>query len=446
MNDDAALRYSELLGHFSEGHSNGVNGHGLPAALIQNSHRGSILKTVAGMLRKNIGATENEIMAFLQAFNEERCDPPCQYQELAQIVMSVMVYQPDDPQLVNGLSKLFGAIKKSRETQQGFAKQYQPVIGTELLAGNYMAPATVIEEMVHVGLTLLAGPPKAGKSFLAMQMAIAVSRGAALFGTQRIVRPGKVSYLSLEENRSQNYSKCEMLTPDNKVLDNIPFQYSCNKLLNGGKEFIEYIIELERPTLMVIDSYRALAEDSGKGDIVAKEYAQVDLLSKLAKEQGTAIVMICHTSKFIQGKSITDAIAGTYGNTAAADCLMLLRPDGDAFLLEGEGREIREYRFAVERRFDEGLGWEVKAKGEDVRFSAARESIFMLLLEEKERGPMLPKQIISSLGMKGDTVYSLLRRMVAAGQIHKTADGKYVPLGDALYTNVIPFRPKDTSR
>ena len=66
-----------------------------------------------------------------------------------------------------------------------------------------------------------------------------------------------------------------------------------------------------------------------------------------------------------------------------------------------------------------------------------------MLVETRRRGPMSPKAIASELSMKGDTVRSLLRRMVRAGHIHRTEDDTYVPLGDELYDNVIPFPQRE---
>ncbi len=56
----------------------------------------------------------------------------------------------------------------------------------------------VIPGLIPVGLTILAGPPKGGKSWLALQIAVAADMGGEVLG---ICMPKlKVYYLALEDN------------------------------------------------------------------------------------------------------------------------------------------------------------------------------------------------------------------------------------------------------
>ena len=48
-------------------------------------------------------------------------------------------------------------------------------------------------------LFLLSGKPKAGKSFLALDMAYSVRTGADVFGKYKVNRPGPVVYLAMED-------------------------------------------------------------------------------------------------------------------------------------------------------------------------------------------------------------------------------------------------------
>jgi hypothetical protein len=416
-----------------------------PVEKIRHPMRHKSMVSMAGVMREKMAATEEEINAYLQIFNQARCDPPYDAAHVAKIAKSVALYAPKDPRIVAGLAKAYAQLKRNREEEKKFEEEYKPITLAEIQAGNFVAPTVVVNEMFVVGLSLLAGIPKVGKSYLTTQIAIAISTGTPLFGCQEIHRPGRVAYISLEEDGAQSYEKAERLNPTRFPLREVQMYYKCPCLLQGGETVLAGIIERSEPSAMIIDSYRAISTDNGPRDVVAREYASIRALADLAKKTGTAIIMICHSPSITKGIGVTSKIAGTYGNTAAADTIAALYADGDSYVLEGEGRSIRGFRFSLLKRFDEGIGWEMKAKGEDARYSDQRESIFKLLLEEKARGPMSPKEITSSLGMKGDTVRSLLRRMVDAGQIHRTADGKYVPLGDTLHTNVIPFRPRGTN-
>jgi RecA-family ATPase len=52
--------------------------------------------------------------------------------------------------------------------------------------------------IVCEGLSLLAGPPKVGKSWLSLDLALSVAGGGKAFGAIP-VQPGPVLYLALED-------------------------------------------------------------------------------------------------------------------------------------------------------------------------------------------------------------------------------------------------------
>ena len=68
----------------------------------------------------------------------------------------------------------------------------------ELLAADFPEPTWAVPGFVPVGLTVLAGRPKVGKSWLALQIAIAKGTGGVALNQR--VTPGRVLYLALEDN------------------------------------------------------------------------------------------------------------------------------------------------------------------------------------------------------------------------------------------------------
>ena len=67
----------------------------------------------------------------------------------------------------------------------------------ELLAQTWSEPVWVVPGLLPVGLTLLAGRPKLGKSWLALQMTQAVATGGMFLGKR--VERGACLYLALED-------------------------------------------------------------------------------------------------------------------------------------------------------------------------------------------------------------------------------------------------------
>jgi hypothetical protein len=70
----------------------------------------------------------------------------------------------------------------------------------ELAMREFPPISYVIPDYVAEGLTILAGRPKTGKSWLALGWAISVSTGGISLGSERVMQ-GDVLYLALEDNQ-----------------------------------------------------------------------------------------------------------------------------------------------------------------------------------------------------------------------------------------------------
>lgn len=74
-------------------------------------------------------------------------------------------------------------------------------------------PAEIIERVVYQGPTILAGPPKVGKSFLALGLGTSVASGEPALGDLVVKRPGPVLYLSLEDGERRIRKPTPKITP-----------------------------------------------------------------------------------------------------------------------------------------------------------------------------------------------------------------------------------------
>src|SRR5262249_58141949 len=70
----------------------------------------------------------------------------------------------------------------------------------ELVAMELPEPRWAVEGILPEGVTVLAGKPKLGKSWLALNVALAVAGGGVALGAVR-VEGGLVLYLALEDTR-----------------------------------------------------------------------------------------------------------------------------------------------------------------------------------------------------------------------------------------------------
>lgn len=69
-----------------------------------------------------------------------------------------------------------------------------------------------VDGLIAQGVTILAGPPKTGKSWLVLDICMCVAKGEPLWGME--TTQGKVLYLCLEDNYSRIQSRVNDITAE----------------------------------------------------------------------------------------------------------------------------------------------------------------------------------------------------------------------------------------
>jgi len=279
----------------------------------------------------------------------------------------------------------------------------------------------VISDLLFCGVTLFAGRPKVGKSWLTLHLAIAVATGESLWGKLAIERPGRVVYCALEEPQSRTSARLKKVTRAIPALQNLHFIYRLKPLLGAGAADLDEYLNANPASLVIIDTLSSIVQANGKRDVFRSDYNEVNLLRQLAEKHKTAIVVVTHLRK-MGADSVVDAVAGTTGLTAACDAIWgLKRPYSGESLLEVTGREMEEKTYAL--RFettDEQFGWNLVGEGAEHRLSEERRDIITLLRDE---APLQPARIALMLRKNANTTRVLLQKMAQKGDIVKTKNG-----------------------
>lgn len=85
-------------------------------------------------------------------------------------------------------------------------------VSADALATTVFEPITcIVPGYIVEGLTLLAGKPKAGKSYLALNIAYAIATGGQVLGAE--VEQGDVLYLALEDNERRLQRRLDQIEP-----------------------------------------------------------------------------------------------------------------------------------------------------------------------------------------------------------------------------------------
>ena len=285
----------------------------------------------------------------------------------------------------------------------------------ELLTFEFPPILWLVDGLLTTGLTVLAGAPKLGKSWLVLAIAYAVSIGGAVLSKIKVPQH-RVLYLALEDNARRLQSR--LLKIGAKASDHLHICLEWKRGAEGVADLRRWLEKYPDTKLIVIDTWGRFSRVSDGNDYNQVTDAAAELKS-IADEYDISILMVHHTRKQMVDDWM-DGIMGSTGLAAAADSAMVLkrgRGKREA-VLSVTGRDINEAEYVL--AFDNDTGtWALIGTTSEVQETTARQEIFDWL---KENGPSSPKAVHD--GMKEDgakrsaiTVRRLLREMEESGAV-----------------------------
>lgn len=293
-----------------------------------------------------------------------------------------------------------------------------------LMAMHFDPIRYVVAGYVVEGLTVLAGAPKARKSWMVLEMAVASASGGYALGSAACER-GDVLFLGLEDNRRRLQDRLRKMG----VTDPPERLKLCTEWPTGDDAVAQieaWANSVEHPVLVVIDVLARVREFTGREATYEADYRALLALQDLAGRLNLAIVVVHHTRK-MGADDPFDEVSGTRGLTGAADTVLVVRRDnsgGPSFraTLYGRGRDIPEIETAIEFGSDD-YRW--KALGEAWKIAATVEQQEILDLLGGTDEPLKLADIADALDKSKPNVSKMLRKLVDSGMVTKPATGSY---------------------
>ena len=153
--------------------------------------------------------------------------------------------------------------RKDEQNRSGVARPPPSVFtAAELIAQNIPPVRWVLPGILPEGLTILAGKPKMGKSWLALDLAIAVATGGSVLGVQ--VERADVLYLALEDTKSRLQSRLKKLTRGNTAqLDGLSLDIDWPPSGQHGLTYLEEWLGAHPAVgLVIIDTFARVRRKS----------------------------------------------------------------------------------------------------------------------------------------------------------------------------------------
>lgn len=275
--------------------------------------------------------------------------------------------------------------------------------------------------LVVEGLSFLAGKPKLGKFWLALQLAIAVCLGGPWLGEP--CERGEVLYLALEDSKRRLQSRVRKVLDRRRCPPTLHLATECRRLDEGGLDRISSWLDAHPEARLVIIDTLAKVKPRQKrnGDVYAEDSAAGSSLQALAFKHRVAVVVVTHTRK-AGAEDFLEEVSGTLGLTGAGDSVLVLKRDRQATdgTLSITGRDIDERELALS--FTHDALWTALGDAVDVRMTHERREV-LDALRSWDPGPdkspaMTPAQVAKVTGKTATATQKLLIKMKSEGHVY----------------------------
>ncbi len=230
-----------------------------------------------------------------------------------------------------------------------------------LMAKAYTPIRFIIENLFAPGLHILAGAPKAGKSWMALWFCLQVAKGESVWGMP--VEQGTVLYLALEdnENRLQN----RLITLGDDAPANLFFSTQAPQLGKGLERELENFLDKHKDTVFIVVDTLQMVRPSTFEYGYAGDYKDLAVLRLIAQRHHIAMLLIHHLRKE-NSDDVFHQIAGTVAIQGAVDGCFTLTEEkrgGASALLSCIGRDIAYREISLKK--NESQIWEMLRDSED---------------------------------------------------------------------------------
>ncbi len=307
----------------------------------------------------------------------------------------------------------------------------------------------IVQDVIPAGNMLLAARPKMRKTWLALQLCLAIASGRKFLDWQ--CNKGDVLFLGLEDNERRLQNRMRILQKfDITAPDLSGFRYWTGGMDYDGAGRLrvtnpeeaaatlqafprgeagvdaldQFLDQYPLTSTIVIDTLPHFRGERSSRDIYQSDYESMMPLTKLAARRGVLVMPVMHEKKGLaaegNGADFLEAVTGSAGITGGADGVISIKgrrgiqEETESRKLLVSGRDV-PYDYEVDISFDaERGGWQ-KALKEDVKVAIRTFLTRHPYLNQKDLQNLIP-----NAGQA--RIYQCLTTMKLEGEIEQ---GKY---------------------
>lgn len=233
----------------------------------------------------------------------------------------------------------------------------------------------VVERLLTAGLAMIAAKPKMGKSWMVLDLCLAVSAGLPFLEYQ--TNQGECLYLALEDTERRLKSRMNKLLQGQRAPEGFYFTTSAHDIENGLIEELEaHVAERPQTKLIVIDTLQKVRPPAiGREGAYAADYKAMTPLKAFADKHTLCILLVHHLRKMGDDGDPFNRISGTNGIMGALDTSIVLDREERAAedtTFSATGRDIESQDKII--RFDkETCRWKMQGDADLLAEQRARQ-------------------------------------------------------------------------
>ena len=188
----------------------------------------------------------------------------------------------------------------------------------EIMTTVYKPIEFAVDGLIAQGLYILAGAPKVGKSWLALDLCLSITKGEKVLG--RTISQGKTLYLCLEDSYERIQKRLYEITdePTEKLFFAVMAETIGNGLEIQIERFKSEHADLKLVVIDTLQKVRGSTENSYGSD-----YKELSVLKGLADKLRITVLLVHHTRK-CKDNDPFNMISGSAGISGCVDGSLVL--------------------------------------------------------------------------------------------------------------------------
>ncbi|MEG1882026.1 MAG: AAA family ATPase [Clostridia bacterium] len=247
-----------------------------------------------------------------------------------------------------------------KKAKKKYATEKTSISAYDLQKMKLDEPNWLIPNILPPGLSIICASSKVGKSWMMMQLAIALCDGKEFLGFP--TKRSECAYLALEDGQNRLQERLNKMLKNNDAPKNLYLVIKADPLGDGLEQQLDdELAEHPKVKLIIIDTLQKVRGNSKKNEMAyAMDYRELGAIKEFADKRKIGIFLVHHLRKMSDDDDVFNMISGSNGIMGVCDTIFIIkkkRKEENATLVM-TGRDIRQQDLVV--HFDDvNFCWEV---------------------------------------------------------------------------------------